>query len=273
MRKFDDAVDRVPVRASPDDAEQMGANGRGSKVGRIDPSHRDTSARPTPGPHIGFICLPTLIIAQTHPAWRDRFASTPSKLYLRADYRRRTDGHFYRRQLEGFADRSWTGEDARRGCRGWRGLGARDDRHCEFGGKRPARGARRRVGRALEMQLGIFAKTFPGREPAQVLVGGEGRRATPRCSTTWPAPDCRRCRKTSVPVSPKRWRGSSGRSGVSIAGLSATYNMIHPDPAVRRRAMPALPCSPERPHDGHAAADALHRHARPRRPMAASSRQ
>ena len=89
MRKFDDAVDRVPVRASPDDAEQMGANGRGSKVGRIDPSHRDTSARPTPGPHIGFICLPTLIIAQTHPAWRDRFASTPSKLYLRADYRRR----------------------------------------------------------------------------------------------------------------------------------------------------------------------------------------
>ena len=73
----------------------MGANGRGSKVGRIDPSHRDTSARPTPGPHIGFICLPTLIIAQTHPAWRDRFASTPSKLYLRADYRRRMMQKFW----------------------------------------------------------------------------------------------------------------------------------------------------------------------------------
>ena len=62
MRKFDDAVDRVPVRASPDDAEQMGANSRRSKVSRINPSHRDTSARPTPGPHIGFICLRTLII-------------------------------------------------------------------------------------------------------------------------------------------------------------------------------------------------------------------
>ena len=34
-------VDRFPL-GIPDDAEQMGANGRGSKVGRIDPTHGDT---------------------------------------------------------------------------------------------------------------------------------------------------------------------------------------------------------------------------------------
>ena len=32
-------------------------------------SARDKGDRPTPGPHICFICLPTFIIARTRPAW------------------------------------------------------------------------------------------------------------------------------------------------------------------------------------------------------------
>jgi hypothetical protein len=37
---------------------------------RRDAAHHDTGARPTPGPHIGFICLNPFIIPQKRPAWR-----------------------------------------------------------------------------------------------------------------------------------------------------------------------------------------------------------
>jgi sugar phosphate isomerase/epimerase len=82
------------------------------------------------------------------------------------------------------------------------------------------------------MRLGIFAKTFPGNDPAAVLAAardaGFGEVQFNLACAGLPAmPDA---------VSPEALaaiRAASERAGVTLAALSGTYNMAHPDPAVR----------------------------------------
>lgn len=82
------------------------------------------------------------------------------------------------------------------------------------------------------MRLGIFAKTFPGDDPATVL--GAARAAgyacvqyNMACSGLAPMPD-------ALPPETAAAVSSAARAaGVGIAAVSGTYNMIHPDPAVR----------------------------------------
>ena len=97
-----------------------------------------------------------------------------------------------------------------------------------------ARVRARRRRRGGLMRLGIFAKTFPGdrarggarRGPRRRLcddpVQPRLRRAARRCR--------RRCR-------PRRWprirAGGGGDAASTLAALSGTYNMAHPDPGVR----------------------------------------
>ena len=82
------------------------------------------------------------------------------------------------------------------------------------------------------MRLGIFAKTFPGADPAAVLAAVQD--AGYDCTQFNMA--C--CGLPSLPdaVPPERVaaiRAGAAESGVALSALSATYNMIHPDPAVR----------------------------------------
>lgn len=82
------------------------------------------------------------------------------------------------------------------------------------------------------MRLGIFAKTFAGADAATVL--GAVRRA---------GYDCTQFNMACVGLPPMpdaideavlaEIRASAAAAGVGIVALSATYNMIHPDPAVR----------------------------------------
>lgn len=84
------------------------------------------------------------------------------------------------------------------------------------------------------MQIGIFAKTFPGADPSTVL--GSVRRAgyqvaqyNMACSGLPSMPD-------AVPAEAAEAVAAAAKDqGVEIAAVSATYNMIHPNPAVRRR--------------------------------------
>jgi sugar phosphate isomerase/epimerase len=88
------------------------------------------------------------------------------------------------------------------------------------------------MGRAL-MQLGIFAKTFPGENPDQILnsVAAAGFSTTQynmACSGLAAMPDL---------VSPEilaAIKTASLKTGVSIAAVSGTYNMIHPDAGVKK---------------------------------------
>ncbi|MBN9432118.1 MAG: sugar phosphate isomerase/epimerase [Bosea sp.] len=92
------------------------------------------------------------------------------------------------------------------------------------------------------MQLGIFAKTFPGATPGEVLAaardaGYAAVQYNMACSGLPPLPE------TIAPAVVEAVREASDASGASIAALSATYNMIHPDLSVReagRRAFAAL---------------------------------
>lgn len=89
------------------------------------------------------------------------------------------------------------------------------------------------------MQLGIFAKTFPGSDPLQVLsaVRASGFAATQfnlACVGLPSMPDV---------VSPEAIaaiRAASQKTSVSLAALSGTYNMAHPDPSVRHRGLKQL---------------------------------
>ncbi len=100
------------------------------------------------------------------------------------------------------------------------------------------------------MQLGIFAKTFEGSDPAMVLaaVAQAGYSATQynmACSGLPALPDMISALHTSAVAA------AAYRSNVAIAALSATANLIHPNAAARadgvRRvgvliaAAPALP--------------------------------
>lgn len=83
------------------------------------------------------------------------------------------------------------------------------------------------------MQLGIFAKTFGGTAPAGVLsaVAAAGYSATQYNMACSGLPDM----PGAVPADAARAVAAAARAaGVRIAALSGTYNMIHPDPAVRR---------------------------------------
>lgn len=84
------------------------------------------------------------------------------------------------------------------------------------------------------MQLGIFAKTFAGSTPAALLSGA--RRAgyetvqyNMACSGLDPLP-------AAIPAEVSdAVRAAASETGVGIAAVSATYNMIHPDPGERER--------------------------------------
>jgi sugar phosphate isomerase/epimerase len=82
------------------------------------------------------------------------------------------------------------------------------------------------------MRLGIFAKTFSGNDPAAVL--GAARTAgfatvqyNMTCSGLAAMPD------VLAPAQVAEVATASRATGVSIAAVSGTYNMIHPDPSVR----------------------------------------
>jgi len=83
------------------------------------------------------------------------------------------------------------------------------------------------------MRIGVFAKTFPGSDPATVLAqskaaGFEGVQYNMACSGLPSMPDA---------ISPDITRAvaqAAKETGQQIMALSGTYNMIHPDVAVRR---------------------------------------
>ncbi len=82
------------------------------------------------------------------------------------------------------------------------------------------------------MRLGIFAKTFPGSDPATVLAaakaaGFEAAQYNFACSGLPPMPDA------VPPEIAGAIATASTRSGVPICAVSGTYNMAHPDPRVR----------------------------------------
>ncbi|PZV35558.1 sugar phosphate isomerase/epimerase family protein [Mesorhizobium kowhaii] len=82
------------------------------------------------------------------------------------------------------------------------------------------------------MRLGIFAKTFPGAEPAAVLAavrqaGYETTQFNLACAGLPSMPD-------AVPAEAvAAIRAAAQSTGVSLAAISGTYNMAHPDKAVR----------------------------------------
>lgn len=83
------------------------------------------------------------------------------------------------------------------------------------------------------MQVGIFAKTFPGNVPLDVLrqcsaAGFEGVQYNMACSGITAMPDDIPAAMLDDIVS------ASVEAGQQLFALSATYNMIHPDTAVRR---------------------------------------
>ncbi|MDO9641242.1 MAG: sugar phosphate isomerase/epimerase [Pseudotabrizicola sp.] len=82
------------------------------------------------------------------------------------------------------------------------------------------------------MRLGIFAKTFPGDDPATVLAaakaaGFDAVQYNMACSGLAAMPD------VLAPAVAQAVADAAALHGVGIAAVSGTYNMIHPDPAVR----------------------------------------
>lgn len=83
------------------------------------------------------------------------------------------------------------------------------------------------------MQLGIFAKTFAGDEPMAVFsaardAGYDVVQYNFACSGLSALP-------TAIPIAAiAAIREASEATGVQVAAVSATYNMIHPDPSVRQ---------------------------------------
>jgi sugar phosphate isomerase/epimerase len=84
------------------------------------------------------------------------------------------------------------------------------------------------------MRLGIFAKTFPGTDPRNVLsaaaaAGFDVVQYNMACSGLPAMPD--RVSATVVDAI----RSAIAETGVETVALSGTYNMIHPDPGERAR--------------------------------------
>jgi sugar phosphate isomerase/epimerase len=89
------------------------------------------------------------------------------------------------------------------------------------------------------MRIGIFAKTFPGRDPLTVLrqVGDAGY----SCTQFNLASADLDAMPASVPDSVIAAIAAAAReTGVVIEALSGTYNMIHPDEAVRAHGLERL---------------------------------
>jgi sugar phosphate isomerase/epimerase len=89
------------------------------------------------------------------------------------------------------------------------------------------------------MQLGIFAKTFPGTDPRQVLsavrdCGFATTQFNLACVGLPSMPD------EVAPETIGAIQAASEETGVSLAALSGTYNMAHPDKSVRERGLKQL---------------------------------
>lgn len=82
------------------------------------------------------------------------------------------------------------------------------------------------------MRLGIFAKTFPGNDPATVMIaareaGFAAVQYNMACSGLPAMPD-EMPHSTTAAIS-----AAIGSTGVAMAAVSGTYNMIHPEPEAR----------------------------------------
>ena len=80
------------------------------------------------------------------------------------------------------------------------------------------------------MQIGVFAKTFPGSDPLIVLrsaaaAGYEGVQYNMACSGLAPMPD------VITPEAAQAVASAAAETGQAILAVSGTYNMIHPDPS------------------------------------------
>lgn len=89
------------------------------------------------------------------------------------------------------------------------------------------------------MRLGIFAKTFAGSDPATVLgaardAGFAAVQYNMACSGLPAMPDA------LTPEQVAAVAQASAATGVVVAAVSGTWNMIHPDPAVRALGMARL---------------------------------
>lgn len=89
------------------------------------------------------------------------------------------------------------------------------------------------------MKPGIFAKTFEGASPLEILAaardaGYETVQYNMACSGLSPLP------QVITDEAAGEIRDASQQTGVAIAAVSATYNMIHPDPAVRENGRQAF---------------------------------
>lgn len=89
------------------------------------------------------------------------------------------------------------------------------------------------------MRLGIFAKTFAGTDPQTVLqaaktAGFAAVQYNMACSGLPAMPD------TLTPAQCAAVTQASAVTGTAIAAVSGTYNMIHPDPAVRAKGLHRL---------------------------------
>lgn len=97
------------------------------------------------------------------------------------------------------------------------------------------------------MKLGIFAKTFEGTQPGPVLkaVAGAGfvcAQYNMACSGLASMPDAIDEAQAGAIA------GAARKAGIEIAAVSGTYNMIHPDRAVREAGHRRLAVLAERSH-------------------------
>ena len=162
--------------------------------------------------------------------------------------------------------------DAWRRHRGRAGIGAGHGGDRGIGAQRAGGAGRGHAGCRL-MQLGIFAKTFPGTGAANLL--GAVRAAGYECTQfnmagvdLPPMPD-------AIPDAVLADLGAAAAaSGVAIVALSGTYNMIHPDPTVRADGLRRLGVMLAGGAQARGrAGDAVHRQPRCPGPVAASSGQ
>ena len=174
------------------------------------------------------------VIAKTFNPWYYKASEVEIFTEKDATWRRPlgADGHFYRRQLEGFADTilhgaPMRGADIADGVASVRAMAA----IARVGSQRPPGPARRRA-RAGLMQIGIFAKTFAaiGALPSLQAVRAAGYDVAHFNMAVMGGPSMPDTidRATSAEIA-----SASRAAGVAIVGLSGTYNMIHPDPAER----------------------------------------
>lgn len=89
------------------------------------------------------------------------------------------------------------------------------------------------------MRLGIFAKTFPGTEPAVVLArvaaaGFASAQYNMACSGLPAMPDA------ITPDQACAVADAAAGADITLCAVSGTYNMAHPDPAVRDKGLKRL---------------------------------